>query len=51
MDLYVELWHVCVVHIRYSLLDEEDPDDFVSVDIPEDLSASDISLLPPSDRE
>lgn len=35
----------------YNLLEEEDPDDFVSVDIPEDISASDIALLPPSDRE
>jgi hypothetical protein len=34
---------------RYNLLEEEDPDDFVSIDIPEDISASDIILLPPSD--
>ena len=32
----------------YDLLCEEDPDDFVNVDIPEDLSASDTALMPPT---
>ena len=32
----------------YDLLGEEDPDDFVNVDIPEDLSASDTAIMPPT---
>ena len=31
----------------YDLLGEEDPDEFVSVDLPEDLKASDVAVLPP----
>ena len=37
--------------LSYDLLLDEDPDDFVSVDIPEDVSASDVAVLPPSDSE
>ena len=39
----------CPASFRYDLLAEEDPDDFVSVDIPEDLSTSDVAVLPASD--
>ena len=53
---YASQTHVFDVHTcfaltvvpSYDLLGEEDPDDFVNVDIPEDLSASDTAIMPPT---